>query len=76
MFIFLPFVRFQNQVTVDNHPYWEARSDCQSRLDIEISLNNLLSSLIQALAGAAAKRLDDATVVASIRARFQFTSNA
>lgn len=58
-FVCLTFVWLKDEVTIDDHADRETWSDRQRRLDVEIALNNLLSGLIQALAGATAKRLDD-----------------
>src|SRR6266581_7612644 len=48
--IFLPLVRLQYEVTIDDHPHGEARPNRQCRLDIEIALNSFLSGLIQTVA--------------------------
>lgn len=69
MFVCLAFVWFEYEIPVDYHPHRKTRPDRQRRLNIEIALNNLLSGLIQALAGTAAKRLDDISIVTRIRAR-------
>jgi hypothetical protein len=76
MFVFLPFVRFQNQVSVDDHPYRETWPDRQRWSDIQITLNDFLPSLIQTIARPAAKRLHDVAVVAGVRARSQFATHS
>jgi hypothetical protein len=58
-------VRFKHEITVDDHAHRETRSDRQGRLDVKIALNDLLSGLIQAIAGTAAERRDDVAAAAS-----------
>jgi hypothetical protein len=51
----LTFVRLKHEVAVDDHAHWKPRPDRQRRLDVEILLNDLLTSLVQAIAGPAAE---------------------
>jgi hypothetical protein len=51
----LTFVRFEHEVAVDDHAHRKPRPDRQRRLDVEILLNDLLTSLVQAIAGPAAE---------------------
>ena len=49
-------VRLEHEVAVDDHAHRKSRPDRQCRLDVEILLNDLLSSLVQAIAGSTAER--------------------
>ena len=52
----LTFVRLKHKVAVDDHAHRKPRSDRQCRLDVKIALNDLLSSLVQAIAGSTSER--------------------
>src|SRR5258707_989737 len=47
----LTFVRLKHEVAIDDHAHRKPGPDRQCRLDVEILLNNLLSGLVQAIAG-------------------------
>src|ERR1700731_3194245 len=49
-------VRLEYEVAVDDHAHRKPRPDRQCWLDIEILLNDFLSSLVQAIAGSTAER--------------------
>jgi hypothetical protein len=61
----LPSIWLKYEVTIDDHAHWETRPDRQSRLDIEIALNDFLPGLVQAIAGSEPERLNETPVVAS-----------
>jgi hypothetical protein len=47
----LSLVGLQHQVAIDDHAHRKTRPDRERRLDIEITLNDFLPGLIQAIAG-------------------------
>jgi hypothetical protein len=54
----------------------EPRPDRQRQLNIEILLNDLLASLVEAIAGSAAQRGDDIAVAARTGGRSKLAANA
>jgi hypothetical protein len=48
-------VRFKHEVAVNDHAHRKPRPDRQRRLDVEILLNDLLSGLVEAIAGSTAE---------------------
>jgi hypothetical protein len=62
-------VWFKDQIAIDDYPHRETRPDCQGRLHVEVTSNDLLAGLIKRVPCPAAKRLEDGTVtVAGARA--------
>ena len=73
-----PLVRLEYEVTIDDHADRETRPDRQGRLDIEITLNDFLPCLIEAITGSEPERLNETPVVAAtaIGAGAELASNA
>jgi len=69
-------VRFEHQVTIDDHAHRKSRPDRQCRLDIKIALNDFLSGLVQAIAGSTTERCDDITIAASAGGSSKFATDA
>jgi hypothetical protein len=73
--IFSASVWFEHEVAIDDYPYRKTRPDCQGRLDVEITPNDLLTGLVQGIPCPTAKGLQNGAVsVASIRAGPKFGS--
>src|SRR5882762_8083178 len=68
-------VRFEHQVTIDDHAHRKSRPDRQCRLDVKIALNDFLSGLVQAIAGSTTERSDDITIAASTGGRSKFAAD-
>jgi hypothetical protein len=71
-------VRLEHEVTIDDHANRKTGPDRQCRLNVEIALNDFLSSLIQAIARSEPERLNEPAVVAgsAIGAGAELASNA
>jgi hypothetical protein len=73
--IFSASVWFEHEVAIDDYPHRKTRPDCQSRLDVEIAPNDLLTGLVHGIPCPTAKGLQNGAVsVASIRAGTKFGS--
>ena len=60
---FLPSVRFQHEVAVDDDSDRKPRPDCQCRLDVEIPMNHFLSGLVQRIRWPPTQRLDEQSLL-------------
>jgi hypothetical protein len=73
LIVSLTFVRFENEVAVDDHPHRETR---QRRLDVKIALNDFLPGLVQAIAGSTTERSNNITIAASTGGSSKFAADA
>src|ERR1700732_4335628 len=72
----LPFVRLKHEVPIDDDPDRKSRPYRKCRLDVEVTLNNFLSGLVQAIAGSATECCDDVAIAAGAGGRSKFAADA
>jgi hypothetical protein len=61
---------------MNDHSDWEARPDCQWRLNVEVPSNDLLTSLIQRISCAKTESLNNICVIAAISTGARLGSDA
>jgi hypothetical protein len=54
----------EHEIVRDDYAHWEAWTNGELRLEIEIALDDLLTGLVDAVCAALPQRLDQLTVVA------------
>ena len=72
----LTFVRLKHEVAVNDHADRKTWPDRQRGLDVEIALNNLLSGLVQGIAGSPTECCNDIAIAARTGGRSEFAADA